>query len=193
MLIVDDDAASRRLLDVRLRRSVARFRRRAMGQQALSEIPRRSQRCYCWITKCPGWVAWMCFRAAEGRSRSSGDRDYRHGSIESAVEAMKEGAYDFITKPIDANHFEIVVRKALESEGLKRGLELFSEETDKRHRLIIGKSEKMKEAVEIARKLLRARPRCCSWEKAAPAKKFLRGRFTIGAKGKTNPLSRSTA
>jgi len=37
-----------------------------------------------------------------------------HGSIESAVEAMREGAYDFITKPLDANHFDIVVRKALD-------------------------------------------------------------------------------
>jgi DNA-binding NtrC family response regulator len=75
-----------------------------------------------------------------------------HGSIETAVEAMKEGAFDFITKPIDANHFDIVVRKALEREGLKRELELFSEEADKRYRLIIGKSEKMKEAVDTARK-----------------------------------------
>jgi transcriptional regulator with PAS, ATPase and Fis domain len=44
------------------------------------------------------------------------------------------------------------VRKALEREGLKRGLELLSEETDSRYRLIIGKSEKMKEAAETAKK-----------------------------------------
>jgi DNA-binding NtrC family response regulator len=75
-----------------------------------------------------------------------------HGSIEAAVEAMKEGAYDFITKPIDANHFDIVVCKALERVGLKREVELFSEEADKRYRLIIGKSEKIKDAVDTARK-----------------------------------------
>ena len=75
-----------------------------------------------------------------------------HGSIETAVEAMKEGAQDFITKPIDANYFDIVVRKALEREGLKRELELFSQDADRRYHLIIGKSEKMKEAVETARK-----------------------------------------
>lgn len=75
-----------------------------------------------------------------------------HGSIESAVDAMKRGAYDFITKPIDAKHFEIVVRKALEREGLKRGLELLTEETDSRHRLIVGQSKRMTEAIETARK-----------------------------------------
>src|SRR5512137_418369 len=37
-----------------------------------------------------------------------------HGSIEAAVEAMKEGAYDFLPKPFDARHLDIVVRKALE-------------------------------------------------------------------------------
>ena len=42
--------------------------------------------------------------------------------------------------------------KSLERVGLKRELELFSEDADKRYRLIIGKSEKMKEAVETARK-----------------------------------------
>ena len=75
-----------------------------------------------------------------------------HGSIETAVEAMKEGAYDFITKPVDGNHFDIVVRKVLEREGLKSGLELFSEDADKRHRLIIGQSNKMNAVVETAKK-----------------------------------------
>src|SRR4029077_16791226 len=75
-----------------------------------------------------------------------------HGSIETAVEAMKDGAYDFITKPVDGNHFDIVVRKALEREGLKRELELLPEDADKRHRLVIGKSAKMAEAAETARK-----------------------------------------
>ena len=80
-----------------------------------------------------------------------------HGSIATAVEAMKEGAHDFITKPIDAQHFDIVVRKALEREGLKRGLDLLSEETDSRYRLILGTSQKMKEAVETARKAAASR------------------------------------
>src|SRR4029450_4700622 len=80
-----------------------------------------------------------------------------HGSIETAVEAMKEGAYDFITKPIDANHFDIVVRKALEREGLKRELVLFSEDSDKRYRLVVGKSDKMNEAVETAKKAATSR------------------------------------
>ena len=41
-----------------------------------------------------------------------------HGNIQTAVEAMKEGAYDFIPKPPDLNRLLISVRNALESKTL---------------------------------------------------------------------------
>jgi DNA-binding NtrC family response regulator len=75
-----------------------------------------------------------------------------HGSIESAVEAMKEGAYDFIPKPFDPKHLEIVVLKALERERLKREVEILTEEVDERYRLIVGQRAKMSEIVHSAKK-----------------------------------------
>ena len=42
------------------------------------------------------------------------------GTIEVAVEAMKKGAYDFIQKPVDFAHLELVINKALERIHLKR-------------------------------------------------------------------------
>jgi DNA-binding NtrC family response regulator len=75
-----------------------------------------------------------------------------YGTIERAVEAMKQGAYDFITKPFDLDHIALTVEKALERERLKRGLEQFAEEVGKRYRLVGGESPKMREAIETARK-----------------------------------------
>src|SRR5690348_13438770 len=49
-----------------------------------------------------------------------------YGSVERAVETMKVGAYDFITRPFDPDHIEIVVRKALERQTLKREVEALS-------------------------------------------------------------------
>src|SRR5215813_678372 len=66
---------------------------------------------------------------------------------------MSEGAYDVITKPVDANHFDIVVLKVLEREGLKRELELVSEDADKLYRLVVGQSNNMTDAVETAKKV----------------------------------------
>jgi DNA-binding NtrC family response regulator len=61
-----------------------------------------------------------------------------YGTIERAVQAMKQGTYDFITKPFDLDHIALVVEKALEREKLKRGLEHFSEQVGERYRLILG-------------------------------------------------------
>lgn len=43
-----------------------------------------------------------------------------YGSIEKAVEALKLGAYDFITKPFDENHLLHTIKKALDHESLRR-------------------------------------------------------------------------
>ena len=75
-----------------------------------------------------------------------------YGTIERAVEAIQEGAYDFITRPFKPDHLTHVVRKALERQKLKRGVEVLSQEAGERYRLIIGESAKMKQAVDLARR-----------------------------------------
>jgi DNA-binding NtrC family response regulator len=75
-----------------------------------------------------------------------------YGSVERAVEAMKAGAYDFITRPFDPDHIDLVVRKALERQTLKREVEVLSEENRDRYHLIVGQSPKMKLAISMATK-----------------------------------------
>jgi len=158
VLIADDDPASRRLLEVRLRPLECDVATAGNGEQALSAIRKDLPDLVLLDLQMPkmGGIEVLQTLRKEGIEVPT-IVITAHGSIETAVEAMKEGAYDFITKPIDANHFDIVVRKALEREGLKRELELFSEDADKRYHLIIGKSEKMKEAVDTARKAAASR------------------------------------
>jgi DNA-binding NtrC family response regulator len=158
VLIVDDDPASRRLVEVRLRPLECDAATAGNGEQALSAIRKDRPDLVLLDLQMPRMGGIEVLRALRKEGIDVPTIVITaHGSIETAVEAMKEGAYDFITKPIDANHFDIVVRKALEREGLKRELVLFSEDADKRYHLVIGKSEKMKEAVEIARKAAASR------------------------------------
>jgi DNA-binding NtrC family response regulator len=153
VLIVDDDAASRRLLEARLHPLACDVATAGNGEQALAAIRKDEPDLVLLDLRMPKMGGIDVLRALRKEAINVPVIVITaHGSVDTAVEAMKEGACDFITKPIDANHFDIVVRKALEREGLKRELELFSADADKRYRLVIGQSAKMKEAVETARK-----------------------------------------
>lgn len=74
------------------------------------------------------------------------------GTITAAVEAMKCGAYDFVTKPFDMDHLAIVIGKALERESLKRQVECLRSEMETRYASVIGKSSAFVSVVERARR-----------------------------------------
>ncbi len=73
-----------------------------------------------------------------------------HGSVEGAVEAMKLGAFDYLSKPIDLEELRLVVEKALESLRRTRELDYLRSRADKENpsHQIIGRSAPMRE-VEI--------------------------------------------
>lgn len=75
-----------------------------------------------------------------------------HGSIESAVEAMKNGAYDFLTKPLDKDHLLLVIQKALERDSLKRQVACLKSEVDGRYTSIIGTSPNIRSVMEAAQR-----------------------------------------
>ncbi len=75
-----------------------------------------------------------------------------HGSIQAAVEAMKDGAYDFLTKPLDKDHLLIVIGKALERDSLKRQVACLKSEVDSRYASIVGTSPKIRTVLEAAQR-----------------------------------------
>lgn len=184
VLIVDDDAVSRRLLEVRLRALECEVVLAAGAREAIEAIRQELPALMLLDLQMPEMSGMELLRTLR---REGVDFPIivvtAYGSIESAVEAMKEGAYDFIPKPFDPSHLEAVVRKALERERLKRDIAVLVEEAGERYRLVIGKSAKMKEAVDTAKKKRRPamRPYCCL-AKAGQGRKFSRDRSTTGAR-----------
>jgi DNA-binding NtrC family response regulator len=75
-----------------------------------------------------------------------------HGTIARAVEAMKKGAYDFVTKPIDGRHLEIVLAKALERQALRDQNALLATEVSDRYATLVGDSTSMQAAIDVARR-----------------------------------------
>jgi len=73
-----------------------------------------------------------------------------HGNIETAVECIKKGAFDFIVKPIDLNRLLITVRNALEKNTLVAETKTLKKKVAKRHQMI-GASlpiEKVRKMIE---------------------------------------------
>jgi two-component system response regulator HydG len=73
-----------------------------------------------------------------------------YASIRTAVEALKSGAYDYLTKPLDIDELKILVKKALEHYRLQEENVLLKERLADRFDFskIIGKSRRMKEVFE---------------------------------------------
>lgn len=76
-------------------------------------------------------------------------------TIETAVEAMKKGAFDYIMKPFDAERIEVIVKKALAHRRLLKENEFLKNELSARWKLsdFIGESPAMKSAFEQIRQI----------------------------------------
>lgn len=76
-----------------------------------------------------------------------------YGSIETAVEAMKKGAYDYITKPINDNEIKIIIQKIVEKMEILAENTALKEQIAKGQRTamggMIGSSEKMQNVYHI--------------------------------------------
>ncbi len=73
------------------------------------------------------------------------------GSVDSAVESMKSGAFDYLSKPFNIDEFKIKVKKALDNIKLNQRLKDLKNEIDKNHNFgnMIGRSRKMKSVFEM--------------------------------------------
>jgi DNA-binding NtrC family response regulator len=82
-----------------------------------------------------------------------------YGSVEIAVEAMKRGAADFLTKPFTLDHLLTVVRKALEVQDLREENVRLREELGHRYKFdsIVGNSQKMQEILAAVARVAPAR------------------------------------
>jgi DNA-binding NtrC family response regulator len=81
-----------------------------------------------------------------------------YGSVEEAVTAMKEGAYDFIQKPVDLDHLKLLLQRATRELELLRENLLLREEYSARYGFprIVGEHPAMKEASQMTQRVAAA-------------------------------------
>ncbi len=75
-----------------------------------------------------------------------------HGTIETAVEAIKKGAYDFISKPLDLNRLLVTIRNAMERASLLDETKILKRKIRGTHD-IVGESEAILHVKELMKKV----------------------------------------
>lgn len=78
-----------------------------------------------------------------------------YGSVDIAVEAMKRGAYDFVTKPLNLDKVEMLIARALQSRKLEQENQTLRQQVDERYGLenIIGESAALREVLDNIRQV----------------------------------------
>jgi two-component system response regulator AtoC len=73
-----------------------------------------------------------------------------YGNVESAVEAMKRGAVDFLTKPVNIERLEVLIQRALKTKTLEVEVKHLHERLDEKFSFegIIGNSPRLKEVID---------------------------------------------
>ena len=153
ILVSDDDADIRDILSETLNSLGSRVITAANGQECLNKLDKEAPELVLLDIEMPVKNGLEVLKELRRRGNDTTViMITAYGSIERAVQAMKEGAFDFITKPFDLDHIVLIVEKALDRERLKKGFERFTEEESRRYRLMGGESPKMNLAIETAKK-----------------------------------------
>lgn len=81
-----------------------------------------------------------------------------HGNIETAIEAMKLGAFDYVQKPFEMEEINVLIKKALKIRDLTMEVELLRDELSRisRGNQIIGESPQIKEVMDLVNRVAKS-------------------------------------
>src|SRR5499433_2795161 len=150
ILLVEDKESLRRVLRLTLEHAGYSVTEAVDAREAISAIARTPHKIVLTDLRMPNGSGLDVLRAAKS---ADGDTPVivmtAYGSIDEAVQAMKDGAHDFLQKPVDSNHLLLLVERALEQSRIRTENILLREEGSKRYGFprIIGESEAIKKAV----------------------------------------------
>jgi DNA-binding NtrC family response regulator len=156
ILIIDDDTSLRRVLEYNLQEEGYVVFAAADGVAGLALFDEQQPELVITDLKMPGMSGFQVLAGVKTRARETPVIVITaFGAVETAVEAMKLGAYDYITKPFNRDELKLVVKKALEMRGLSEENRRLREELTERaeFRNIVGISRKMEQVFQIVRKV----------------------------------------
>src|SRR6516162_8852930 len=144
VLVVDDDESLRRVTQVQLEEEGYTVATAAGGEDALAILRQQPQDLVITDLSMPGISGVELLRRIRAEYPETAVLLITaFGTVESAVEAIKLGAYDYITKPVDPDSLRIVVARALDHLALREEVQTLRRALDQKDGFenIIGHSK----------------------------------------------------
>ncbi|MGR8935240.1 MAG: sigma-54-dependent transcriptional regulator [Gammaproteobacteria bacterium] len=154
VLVADDEPNARRMLEILLRKLGCEVSSAADGNVALKLLRETPVDLLITDLNMPKMNGLELLSAL----RSEGNDIpvivvTAYGTVESAVTAMKQGAFDFIIRPLDVDQVQLVVRRALDAKRVQRENTFLRGEMDKAWDDFIGQSAAMRKVFELIRQV----------------------------------------
>ncbi|KAF0215453.1 MAG: two component sigma-54 specific Fis family transcriptional [Geobacteraceae bacterium] len=154
ILIIEDEKPLRELLVIELARSGYKIESADNGEEGIEKYRQEVFNVVLLDMRMPGMDGVEVLKQMRAESTIPEVIVFTgHGTIETAVECIKHGAYDYLTKPVKLDELEMVIDKAYEKNRLRLeniNLRLEINKLDQ-HR-IVGKSQVIQKVLETARR-----------------------------------------
>jgi len=153
ILLIDDDDSLRRVMEFSLTEAGYRIQTASSGEEGLQLFGKASYGAVITDITMPGMSGMEVLAAIHQQDPAMPVIVITaYGTIESAVDAMKQGAFDYITKPVSRDELRLTLDKALRMRRLeKENVELRAEVTDRyRFEHIVGGSGKLRDILDMA-------------------------------------------
>jgi DNA-binding NtrC family response regulator len=152
VLVIDDDASLRRVMEMQLEEIGCDVLAVASGKEALGVLEEVTPDLVITDLRIPGMSGMDILKSIRAdHPELTVIMVTAYGTVKTAVEAMKAGAYDYLTKPIDYDELTLVVNRALEHQQLLEEVRNLRLTLDEKYGFesIIGRSKKLLRVLEM--------------------------------------------
>ena len=152
ILLVDDEPHVLELLSATLEDEEYRILEAKNGKEALSQFEKEKPQVVLLDIRMPDMDGLeVLHQIKESNQTSSVIMMSAHGAMKTVLEAMKRGAYDYLTKPVDLEKVKVLIRRALEAQKLVQEIASLRLKVEEKYQLenIVGKHPKMFEVYKM--------------------------------------------
>jgi two-component system response regulator PilR (NtrC family) len=156
ILVVDDEKSMCEFLEIMLKKDGYEVTSTTSGEEALELLDKNLYSMVLTDVKMPGVNGFEVLRKSKEVSPDTVViMITAYGSPEGAVTAIKEGAYDYVTKPFRVEEVKLTIKKSLERSNLIRENIRLRQAVEERYKFwnLIGKSPKMQRVYELVEKV----------------------------------------